>query len=83
MRKVFIWNLVNLLTTRYHQDGALVIVANDLAHARELLAEEIKDVLTYDGNTIECDAFTKAPDFSYDVLTNDSKVFIFPDAGCC
>lgn len=73
--KIFIFEDVNQVSNRYHSEGGLVIVARDTYHVEEL----IKD---YDCIVIEKEDWEKV--VVYDLAGYvESKVFIFPDAGCC
>ncbi len=76
--KLFIWEEVNYLTDRWHNEGGCVIIAEDLNAARKLFLED-------DNNTeSKCDLLTEPPDLEAE-LPSDSepRVFMFPNAGCC
>lgn len=73
--KMFVFEKLNKVSGRYHEEGGLVVVARDIKHVEELIKaegyieiskEEWKDVITYE-------------------LAKDEepRVFVFPDAGCC
>lgn len=70
--KLFVWERVDQLTTNWHPEGGLVIIAESLDAARELIKDRVK-----------CGALTKDPDYTTSVYGKEEKVFIFPDAGCC
>jgi hypothetical protein len=74
--KIFIWNSVECLTDNKHNGGGCAVVANDLEAARAALLET-------PGVLYCCDALYDAPDWEADVESDEIKVFIFPDAGCC
>lgn len=74
--KIFIWERVENLTDSYHHEGGLVIVAESLNDARALYLKEYP-------NMKDCEALEIDPDFSYSVISDEAKVFLFPDAGCC
>ena len=71
MSKVFIWNNVDNLTDRYHSEGGLVVIADNLQDAGILAME--KGVRFND----ETPTVYELKD------TVEDKVYIFPDAGCC
>ena len=72
MSKVFIWNNISQLTDRYHSEGGLVVIADNLQDAKILAME--KDV-KFDGEELPTVYELK------DVVKDE--VYIFPDAGCC
>lgn len=74
----YVWEEVDQLTTNYHCYGGLMVVAEDEAHVRELVAVddgEKKIRLTEE----EWEAVIVYP------LQGDPapRVFVFRDAGCC
>ena len=74
--RIFIWQEVSCLTTNEHDRGGCAVVANDLEAARAALLET-------PGVLYGCDALSEPPDWEADVESDEIKVFIFPDAGCC
>ena len=72
---VFIFESIDNLTDSYHSDGGLVVIAPDVATARALAEargvsfteQEIASVKSYQLASRE----------------EETRVFIFPDAGCC
>lgn len=74
--KLFIWRRVDHATTHWHPGAGIVIAADDLASARELLHGHV---------TANCEAFIVDPDCQYDGCAGIAEPFveIFPDAGCC
>lgn len=68
--KMFLWEKVDELTDRYHSEGGLVIIAEDLSLAKRMMPEG-------------CEALEKEPDYVVGVETEVSNIFIFPDSGCC
>lgn len=71
--KVFVWEWVGKCSDSYHEDGGVVVVAPDEARARALANAKpgccIKD--------------EEAPDLVVDAATDEERVFIMPNAGCC
>lgn len=76
MRFMFVWENVCELTNNYHDGGGVVIVANDLESARQLLKESIP-------LNSKCNALKVDPDYVTSVTAEKDEIFIFPDAGCC
>lgn len=73
--RIFIFEGVDEVSGHYHSDGGLVIIAEDEARVKELVAEDEYIKLT------EADWFDV---ISYQVSDDaQEKVFVFPDAGCC
>lgn len=71
--KVFIWERVSGVTERYHDDAGIVIFANTLKRAKELLYIDRDKKVDID-----------LPNYEFEVNgTEEEKVIIFPDAGCC
>ena len=73
--KIFILEEVRYLTSRYHCDGGLVIIAKDLSSAKEL---------------IKSDEYIRPSEEEWEnakiyELKQEYKeqYFVFPDAGCC
>ncbi len=85
MTMLFILRNVSKLTDSYHSSGSAVVIAKDLARAKELLKQ-----VSYD---VEDDDDRKHPQVTdeewgsalFYVLSEDKdeEVFIFPDSGCC
>lgn len=71
--KIFIFEDVEKCSDNYHEGGGVVVIADDEDRARDV-ANSIH------GCHIQPD---EKPVASYDVATDEEKVFIFPDAGCC
>jgi len=72
---MFVWERASDVTGSWHPEAGVLVIANDLERAREMLrAEAVKD---------SSDIFTNDPDYSTSVGANEEQVFIFPDAGCC
>jgi len=75
--KIFILTNVGQLTNNWHSGGGLVIVAENLEAAKELIKNEEEIKITDDewNGTI-----------NYDLNNHSSNIgcyYIFPDAGCC
>jgi hypothetical protein len=72
--KMFIWMSAEMVSSRYHSDGGLMVIASTEERAREL-ANGTEDVVVSPGNTV---------DHVYELLgAPEEKVLVFPDAGCC
>lgn len=75
MKTLFVWESVGDLTENYHDGGGVLVIADNLELARELLAKSVPS---------GCDAFRQPPDFTASVAKEtEDKVTVFPDAGCC
>ena len=80
--QIYIIQLVKNLTTSYHSEGGLAIVANDGNHARELFAGYALAESRW-GEVVVTDAewdTAKVYELAQDAEPN---VFVFPNAGCC
>jgi len=74
--KLFVWNYVERASDNYHDCGGIVVIADSLERAREIVAERTgKD-------DKPCEAMTKIPDLTRD-CEGPEYVAIHPDAGCC
>lgn len=71
--KIYIWNQIEQLTYRYHSNGGAVVIAKDIEEALELLKKEDAKITKEEISEVEI----------FDVKAKESKVWIFPDAGCC
>jgi hypothetical protein len=82
--QLFIWQCVSNLTNRYHDGGGLVIVAQNLDAARELLRQTDGVLTERIGDIDRCCAFDIAPNVVYELHPDTTpSVRVFPDAGCC
>ena len=73
--KMFVWARVAYASNNYHHEGGILVVADNLSKAREVILKECSE---------KCGALTEEPNFSLEVLEPASQtIFIFPDAGCC
>ena len=74
--KLFVWNRVDHATDNYHDEGGVMVIAETLDRARELLKGKTgKDERP-------CGALTKEPDLVRECEGPD-YIGVFPDAGCC
>lgn len=75
-RFMYVWEYAGGLTNNWHDGGGTVVIAASLEAARSLLKETpyVRPA---------CEVFTKEPEYSAPVESQEDKVFIFPDAGCC
>ena len=65
---------VALCTNEWHSEGAVVVCANDLEHARVLIKEA--------GPQPTEDEMAAAVTYQIEGSI-DPKVYVFPNAGCC
>jgi len=75
MKKMYVWENVSELTNNYHDGGGVMVIADSMEAARELLIKN--------GVPKGCGAMKEQPDYSASVGSDEDKVFIFQDAGCC
>jgi len=73
--KVFIFEVIDKVSGSYHEGGGLVIVANDIEHAKELISADSQIAVTEE-------EWSKV---EYYELTEkvEPKFWTMPDAGCC
>jgi len=71
--KIFIWEGVEECTGAYHSNGGVIVFAENEKEARELALSEQDAKISDD----------EKPNYVRDVVGDEKKVFIFPDAGCC
>ena len=74
--KVFIFEYVEKLTGNYHEEGGLVVIAENETEARELIK-------TDQNIKISKEEWEEVIIYNLKDETVLSRMFIFPDAGCC
>lgn len=76
--KLYVYNYVGGMTNNWHS-GAGVMMITDRDPVEVLREHAIKGDPVYD------DPFEdpEKPDFVMDVDSDEERVFVFPDAGCC
>jgi hypothetical protein len=72
--KIFVWQQVKNCTDNWHSEGGVVVVAENLARAKEIAAQ--KGCIIDDGEWP--DMVSTLYDFEY-----EERIFIMPNAGCC
>lgn len=78
--KLFIWKRVDNITDNYHPEAGVACIANSEERARQLIKEYAEEARAqYEGDCGKCGDVT----FMCEVLCDEEKLFIFPDAGCC
>lgn len=73
--KIFIFEDIDKVSNRYHEEGGLVIVANNKSHAKEMIVKE-KYVCVNE------DEWDKVREYELKG-TYEPELITFPDAGCC
>lgn len=73
--KVFVWEQVDTVSSYYHEGGGLLIVAKDVARAKELIADHPH-------------AYVSAEEWEQAIIIDaadgeQERLITFPDAGCC
>jgi len=75
--KLYLWEYVDHVSDNWHPEGGLVVIAEDMKRAMELIyiegciklsSKELEEVIIYDLNPLK---------------TYEEKIYVFPDAGCC
>jgi hypothetical protein len=73
--KIYVFERVGKVSNNYHEEGGLVIIANDIEHAKELINKT-------DDIDVTDDEWSKVE--SYELAENvEPKIWAMPDAGCC
>ena len=72
--KIYVFEYLSGITDNYHDGGGLVVVAKDMREVKKLVSA-LPDV--GDLSQLKADAVYKVDGPA------ESKVFVFPDAGCC
>ena len=76
---VFIFPRIQQLTSNYHPEGGLVVVARHVPHVEALIAAQ-----NIDGGRIEITAKEWDGVLMYRMAAEaEPRVILFPDAGCC
>lgn len=75
---IFIWERVDGVTHHYHAEGAVLVVAEDLNHAREVWR-------VFAATGLNQEALNAAgPDHEYATSASaEPEVLVFEDVGCC
>ena len=81
--QIYIIQRVGHLTTSYHSEGGLAIVANDYDHARELFAKYALSKIKWDNGIQITDAEWQTAKVYELAQDAEPALFVFPDAGCC
>lgn len=73
--KIFVFERIQKCSSNYHKEGGLVIIADDMEAAKELIKT--------DGDIVVTDAeWEKVESFELAKLVTP-KYWVMPDAGCC
>lgn len=72
--KMFIWENVDELTGSWHSDGGLVMTAETLEKARDMIKAQLPQ---------GCGALSQEPDHVIEVPEGTQIMVVFPNAGCC
>lgn len=75
--KMFIWDRVKRVTSNWHSEGGVVVLADSLETARDLIKKRQEE-------DRECEAMTKEPDRVFVLAEGyEPQIMVFPDSGCC
>lgn len=83
--KIFIWERVGNMSSRWHSEGGVIIIAKNLQEARKKYSDEeyTKRELTDIDRDID-NIFVAKPSRIYELKNEESsEILVFPDAGCC
>lgn len=72
--KLFMWDCVRRATGSYHDEGGIIVIAETLERAREMVAA--------DKERVNCEALTTNPDLIRE-CEGPEHIAIHQDAGCC
>lgn len=80
--KAFLWHDIDKVSSNYHERGSVLIEAETIERARELA------MVSGSSGWPEKEAgpmedITREPDAIFESNSNEEKVWVFPDAGCC
>ena len=70
--KIYIWQEIKHCSDNYHDNGGVVVIADNLERAEKLAMEQ--------GCKFSPE---ETPDHEIETTSHDEKVIIFPNAGCC
>jgi hypothetical protein len=76
LKKMFVWENANGVSSNYHDDGGVMIIADNLDVARQLFEKT-------GGTSKKSEVLKCEPDYMTSVVSEEDKIFIFPNAGCC
>lgn len=71
--KVFVWDYLDNVSSSYHSDGGLLVVAETLEAAVKLAEQEPSVVVGEEQPTVVYETTEDA----------EQRVMVFPNAGCC
>jgi len=88
--KIFVWQCAGDLTTSWHSGGGLVIVAESLEQARDMMKQNISGTKKDYDNPVWSRMKKKAPPLTEEPLfeaslrgKHEAQLMVFPNAGCC
>lgn len=81
---IYIWKNLLEVTSNYHPEGGLAVVARSLDHAKEVVAHYYDDNYDPEWSTAPRPNLDIEPDAVYTLANEETpRVFVFPNAGCC
>lgn len=78
---LYVWNYLNEMSSNYHSEGGVVVIAETVEQARELFLKDYSP--NSDNKTGQSDIITTEPTLVCGVDATEPHVFEFPNAGCC
>lgn len=73
--KVFIFNCIDEVSNSYHSGGGLVIIAEDIEHAKNVIGKD-KYINPTEDDWKDVEVFELKK-------KTEPKYWVMPDAGCC
>ncbi len=81
---LYIWERVNMMSSNWHSEGGVVIVAKSLERAREIAKEHFNPEEEHSTLTdYDTTVFDTEPNRVFEVSSSEEYYCDFPDAGCC
>lgn len=83
MKVLCIWNDVDHVTERYHQEGGIVVIADNLEAALQMIRDKCPGCDCKIPIRPERHVGLAMPDYMAKIVAYEDKIFLFPNAGCC
>ena len=77
--RLYLWNTVSPVSSYLHDGGRVVAIASSLEEARAQWVDRAKEYGLYDNTALDA-----APDDTINIAGDkESRIWVFPKAGCC
>lgn len=70
----YVWEDESKVTTSWHDEGGLLVIAESLFEARGMIAHKCPE---------GCSALENDPDFTFSTDHTSPVLIVFPNTGCC